>query len=44
MNSPLLSFGSNQVDFGGIRSPASATANNSLIDVGYRAKAASQSS
>ena len=29
MNSPLLSFGSNQVDFGGMRSPASATANSS---------------
>ena len=29
INSPLRSFGSNQVDLGGIRSPASATENNS---------------
>ncbi len=33
--SPLLSFGSNQVDFGGISMPASATANSSAMDVGY---------
>ena len=39
MNSPLLSFGSNQVDFGGMRSPASATANSSSIEVGCSANA-----
>lgn len=39
-----LGFGSNQVDFGGITSPASAMAVNSLIWTGYMAKAATQSS
>ena len=32
---PLRSLGSNQVDFGGMRRPASATAKSSLIEVGY---------
>ena len=35
MKSPLLNFGSNQVDLGGIKSPLSATSNNSIIEVGY---------
>ena len=35
MKIPLLSFGSNQVDFGGINRFASATAKSSSIDVGY---------
>ncbi len=39
IKSPLRSFGSNQVDFGGITSPASAIANKSSIDVGYKANA-----
>ena len=39
MKIPLRSFGSNQVDFGGIRSPASATDSSSSIDVGYMEKA-----
>ena len=34
-NMPLRSFGSNQVDFGGIVSPASAIAITSSIRVGY---------
>ena len=35
MNNPLLGFGSNQVDFGGIVSPLSAIAIISSIVVGY---------
>ena len=38
-NSPLLNFGSNHVDFGGISMPASATANSSAMEVGYMEKA-----
>lgn len=34
MNMPLLSFGSNQVDLGGISISASATSKSSEIDVG----------
>jgi len=37
---PLLSFGSNQVDFGGMIFPASATTINSFIEVGKSEKAA----
>ena len=44
MKSPLLSLGSNHVDLGGINSPASATANNSPIDVAYIENANTQSS
>ena len=44
MNNPLLNLGSNQVDLGGINSPASATANNSPIDVAYIENANTQSS
>ena len=44
MNSPLRSLGSNQVDFGGIKRPASATAKSSSMEVGYREMAAAQSS
>ena len=44
INSPLRSFGSNQVDLGGMRSPASATANSSSMEVGYMENAASISS
>ena len=36
---PSASFGSNQVDFGGMIAPASATAMRSLICVGYSANA-----
>lgn len=39
MKRPLRSFGSNHVDFGGMRSPASATPINSVIEVGYIANA-----
>lgn len=34
ISSPERSFGSNQVDFGGITSPRSATANNASSEVG----------
>ena len=43
INSPLRSFGSNQVDFGGMRRSASATANSSWMEVGYMANATSMS-
>ena len=33
MNNPLLSFGSNHVDLGGISIPASDTANNSCMQI-----------
>jgi len=36
---PLFNFGSNQVDFGGIILPSSATFRRSFIEVGYSAKA-----
>ena len=39
MNSPLRSFGSNHVDFGGMSIPASATRSSSSIEVGYMEKA-----
>ena len=39
MNNPLNSFGSNQVDLGGISLPASATLKSSEMDVGYIEKA-----
>lgn len=44
MNRPLRSFGSNQVDFGGMSFPASATEKSSVIEVGYMANATEQSS
>ena len=39
INNPLLSFGSNHVDFGGISLPASATVSSSSMEVGYMANA-----
>ena len=39
MNMPERSFGSNQVDFGGISRPASATEMRSSMEVGYMEKA-----
>ena len=41
INNPLLNFGSNHVDFGGIILPSSAIAISSFTDVGYIANATS---
>ena len=44
INNPLRSFGSNQVDLGGMSRPASATSSSSRMEVGYMEKATFMSS